>query len=160
MKNMNFISGHFRVSFGWAMIILLIFFIPGCQKTKKVEPPVAEKISKELTIHGDTRVDNYYWLNQRDNPKVIEYLEAENAYKDAVLKHTEALQETLFLGLRLTRGVDWEALKAADPERKLSIYGTSLRALSDKRLAEWKGPVVRLTPAGMLVSNEIFQMFV
>jgi len=72
----------------------------------------------------------------------------------------QAMQETLFLGLRLTRGIDWEALKAAHPERKLSIYEASLRALSDKRLAEWKGPVVRLTPAGMLVSNEIFQMFV
>ena len=96
MKNLNFISGHFRVSFGLVMIILLVFFIQGCQKAKKVEPPKAEKIPKELTIHGHTRVDNYYWLNQRDNPKVIEYLEAENAYKDAVLKHTEELQEKLF----------------------------------------------------------------
>ena len=49
-----------------------------------------------MTIHEDTRVDNYYWLNQRENPKVIEYLEAENAYKDVVMKHTEPLQEKLF----------------------------------------------------------------
>lgn len=59
-------------------------------------PPMAEKIPKELTIHGDTRVDNYYWLNERENPKVMAYLEAENAYKDAVLKHTAEFQEKLF----------------------------------------------------------------
>lgn len=60
------------------------------------QPPKLEKIKKELTIHQDTRIDNYYWLNQRDNPKVIEYLKAENDYLKAVMKHTEPLQEKLF----------------------------------------------------------------
>ena len=60
------------------------------------QPPKVEKIKKELTLHQHTRIDNYYWLNQRDNPKVIEYLKAENDYLKAVLKHTEALQEKLF----------------------------------------------------------------
>jgi oligopeptidase B len=60
------------------------------------QPPKAEKIKKELTLHQQTRIDNYYWLNQRDNPKVIEYLQAENDYLKAVLKHTETLQEKLF----------------------------------------------------------------
>ena len=60
------------------------------------QPPKAEKIKKELTLHNHTRIDNYYWLNQRDNPKVIEYLKAENDYLKAVMKHTEALQEKLF----------------------------------------------------------------
>jgi len=61
-----------------------------------VQPPVAEKIKKELTIHGQTRIDNYYWLNERTNPKVIDYLKAENAYADAMMKSTEALQEKLY----------------------------------------------------------------
>lgn len=61
-----------------------------------IKPPVAEKIPKELTIHSDTRIDNYYWLNERDNPKVIEYLEAENAYCAAMMKHTEAMQDSLY----------------------------------------------------------------
>jgi oligopeptidase B len=65
-------------------------------KTQIPDPPIAEVIPQELTIHGDTRVDNYYWLNDRDNPKVIEYLEAENAYTEAMLKHTKSFQETLF----------------------------------------------------------------
>ncbi len=59
-------------------------------------PPVAEKIRKELTAHGQTRVDEYYWLRERDNPKVIEYLKAENDYLRAVMKPTEALQEALY----------------------------------------------------------------
>ena len=49
-----------------------------------------------MTIHGHTRVDNYYWLNERENPEVLAYLEAENQYADACLKHTEPLQEQLF----------------------------------------------------------------
>ena len=59
-------------------------------------PPDVQKVPEELVTHGHTRVDNYYWLNQRENPEVIAYLEKENAYKDAVMKHTEALQEELF----------------------------------------------------------------
>jgi oligopeptidase B len=60
------------------------------------QPPKAEKIKKELTLHRHTRIDYYYWLNQRDNPKAIEYLKAENDYLKAVMKHTETLQEKLF----------------------------------------------------------------
>jgi oligopeptidase B len=60
------------------------------------QPPVAVKIAKELTIHGHTRVDEYYWLNQRDNPEVIAYLQAENAYADAVMKPATVLRETLY----------------------------------------------------------------
>ncbi|HSH53100.1 MAG TPA: S9 family peptidase, partial [Bacteroidales bacterium] len=47
-------------------------------------------------IHGNTRIDNYYWLNDRENPAVIKYLEAENRYTESVLKPTEDLQENLF----------------------------------------------------------------
>jgi oligopeptidase B len=97
MKNLkNIRTRHKRILFGYAIILVLLSIVSGCKKGPTAEPPVAEIIPKELTIHGDTRVDNYYWLNQRENPKVIEYLEAENAYKDAVMKHTEPLQEKLF----------------------------------------------------------------
>ena len=61
-----------------------------------LKPPAAKIVPKELTIHGHTRVDNYYWLNERDNPEVVAYLEAENAYLQAVLKPTEAFQEKLY----------------------------------------------------------------
>ncbi|MDI9864780.1 S9 family peptidase [Flectobacillus sp. DC10W] len=49
-----------------------------------------------MTIHEDTRVDNYYWLNDRENPEVIAYLEAENAYTEMVMSPTKAFQEELF----------------------------------------------------------------
>ncbi len=44
-----------------------------------MQAPVADKKPKELSIHGHTRIDNYYWLRERENPEVIAYLEAENA---------------------------------------------------------------------------------
>jgi oligopeptidase B len=60
------------------------------------KPPVAKKIEKKDVVHGDTRVDNYYWLREKENPEVVAYLEAENAYTEAVMKPTEALQEKLY----------------------------------------------------------------
>jgi oligopeptidase B len=78
----------------------MLLFLSGCAENNelddKVTPPTAEKIKKELTLHGNTRIDNYYWLNERENPKVIEYLEAENAYREAVMKPTEEFQEELY----------------------------------------------------------------
>lgn len=59
-------------------------------------PPQAQKVPKELIIHDDVRVDNYYWLNDKENKEVITYLEAENAYYDAVTAHTKDFQEHLF----------------------------------------------------------------
>jgi oligopeptidase B len=68
-----------------------------CRKSEvEPRPPLASRISRPLTIHGQTRIDDYYWLRERDNPKVVEYLKAENDYLRAVMKPTEALQETLY----------------------------------------------------------------
>jgi oligopeptidase B len=61
-----------------------------------MQAPKAKKIPKELTVHGDTRIDNYYWLNDRESPEVIDYLNAENAYTKQMMLHTEAFQKTLF----------------------------------------------------------------
>ncbi len=59
-------------------------------------PPKAAIRPHAMTMHNHTRIDNYYWLNERENPEVIAYLEAENQYADACLKHTEPLQDQLF----------------------------------------------------------------
>ena len=62
-----------------------------------MKAPRAKKIRKRLTKHGHTRVDNYYWLNQRENEEVIQYLKDENAYTDKLLnKPTHNLQNTLY----------------------------------------------------------------
>jgi len=61
-----------------------------------MQAPRAKKVPKELKIHGDTRIDNYFWLNDRENPEVIDYLNAENDYGKEVMKPTEKLQEELY----------------------------------------------------------------
>jgi len=58
--------------------------------------PRAKVIPHELAIHGDVRIDDYFWMNQRESPEVIAHLEAENAYMRAMTAHTEQLQKTLF----------------------------------------------------------------
>ncbi len=59
-------------------------------------PPVAKKIEKTLVTNGDTRIDNYYWLNDRTNKEVIKYLEDENAYTKGMMAHTDDFKENLF----------------------------------------------------------------
>jgi len=70
----------------------------GCGEsaTDGVEAPVARVEPTELVTHGTTRVDDYYWLRERENPEVVEYLTAENEYLDAGLAHVADLRETLF----------------------------------------------------------------
>ena len=59
-------------------------------------PPKAPKKQQLLEIHADKRIDNYFWLNQRDTPEVLSYLEAENEYFAYKTKHTDAFQKSLF----------------------------------------------------------------
>ncbi|MEL7122739.1 MAG: prolyl oligopeptidase family serine peptidase, partial [Bacteroidota bacterium] len=63
-------------------------------------PPTAEKQPSTFEEHGNTRVDNYYWLKNRDNPEVINYLESENSYAEDVMSGTAELQNTLFEELK------------------------------------------------------------
>src|SRR5882757_11409877 len=60
------------------------------------KPPVARREPVEHTLHGDRRIDHYAWLRHKENPEVIAYLKAENAYTDAILKPTEPFQEKLY----------------------------------------------------------------
>lgn len=64
--------------------------------TKNIQPPVAKIVPKELEIHGDVRIDNYYWLNQREDQEVIDYLNAENKYYETMTAHTKEFQKQLF----------------------------------------------------------------
>ena len=59
-------------------------------------PPQATEIPNELILHGDVRQDPYFWLNNPEDPAVIDYLNQENSYTENVLKPTEALQNELF----------------------------------------------------------------
>ncbi len=62
----------------------------------QIAPPIARVDRKETTLHDHTLVDDYAWLREKTSPEVIAYLEAENAYTDAVMKPTESLQKALY----------------------------------------------------------------
>ena len=97
IKFNNEINMRKFISIKIAIFIMISFLIiSSCTKYSTMNPPIAKKMPKELIIHGHTRVDDYYWLNERENPEVIKYLEDENAYTKSVLKSTEKFQEELF----------------------------------------------------------------
>ncbi len=84
-------------------LVILIFsliFASSCKtetkRMKDIKAPTVEKHPKKMEIHGDVRVDNYYWLNEKENPKVIDYLNQENDYYKKQTEHTTNFQEQLF----------------------------------------------------------------
>ncbi len=82
-------------------LFAMMLLFASCQTgDKSVNPPVAKKIPYEIVTHGHQRVDPYYWMNQRENPDVVAYLEAENAYLKSMMKDTEPLQEKLYTEIR------------------------------------------------------------
>ena len=96
MKGKNITSYIFGIS---------ILIISACQSPKtstepSMKPPIAEVKPHEMTIHGHTRNDNYFWLREREDEKVIQYLEDENAYTAEVLADTKQFQEDLYKEMR------------------------------------------------------------
>ena len=63
---------------------------------KKIQPPIAKIIPKTLEKFGIARIDNYFWLKERENPEVIDYLKKENAYYKKMTAHTKVFQAELF----------------------------------------------------------------
>ena len=83
-------------------IVLLgcLTFAVSCQNQNndmsKAEAPVAKKVAKELVKHDDVRIDNYYWMNDREDKEVIAHLESENEYYSKITGHTKDFQASLF----------------------------------------------------------------
>lgn len=76
------------------VLFLSLLLMGGCSIAPL--PPVADRVDTALVMHGDTRIDPYFWLCKRDSQPVLDYLLAENAYTDAMMESTHELQETLF----------------------------------------------------------------
>jgi oxygen-independent coproporphyrinogen III oxidase len=98
-----------------------------------------------------TDIDEYCRLIECYNSPVV--------WREAVAAE-RALQESLFLGLRLSQGIDWNLIKNRYVSHSLDKYESALKELCKDGLTEWDGANVRLTVKGILLSNEIFQMFV
>ena len=84
-----------------SLMAISLIFATACKDKEEnmkdtIQPPIAKKIPHALEKHGHVRNDDYYWLNDRENPEVIAYLNAENDYYKKMTAHTEQLQKDLF----------------------------------------------------------------
>jgi oligopeptidase B len=77
-------------------LIISVFTLVAADTSSLPAPPVAKKVPHVTEVNGRQMVDNYFWLRDKPNPEVRAYLEAENAYTDAVMKPTEAFQKKLY----------------------------------------------------------------
>ncbi len=84
------------IIFSMMMALNVAVFAQSNSDTHTPEPPMTEKKTKTTKIHDDTMVDDYFWLREKSSPAVIAHLEAENAYAEAAMKPTAALQEKLY----------------------------------------------------------------
>src|SRR5690606_5471600 len=83
------------------IVMLCLIFVSSCKKKQQetmenITPPIADKKEEILEKHGDIRVDQYYWLNERENPEVVDYLERENDYYNKMTAHTDDFKDSLF----------------------------------------------------------------
>lgn len=76
--------------------MLFLYIIKNIQMSLSIQPPIANVIPTHLNKHDHTRVDNYFWLNDRENPEVIDYLNKENDYYNEMTAHTKGFQKELF----------------------------------------------------------------
>lgn len=78
------------------LVVLASVLLACSSKEEATLTPVAQQRPVTLELHGDSRVDDYYWLRDREDPEVISYLEAENAYTEQMLSPFKGLQDILF----------------------------------------------------------------
>ncbi len=87
-------------------IVIIICTFVCCEKKiamkfdTTIKAPIAEKIPYQLKKHGDIRVDNYYWIKEKENPEVIDYLERENDYYQRMTESSKIFKEDLFLEMK------------------------------------------------------------
>lgn len=86
--------------------LIFVFLFTACKNKinmnfdTSTQAPTAEQIPYQLKDHGDIRVDNYYWMKERDNPEVIDYLERENDYFNKMTAEIDSFREDLFEELK------------------------------------------------------------
>ena len=93
IKDMPFIKTEARV----LAVCVGSLMVAGCGRPI---PPVAMRVTHVETVHGMQRSDDYFWLRERDNPEMISYLQAENRFTQATMRHTKGLQKRLYAELK------------------------------------------------------------
>lgn len=130
-------------------------------QTTVAAPPVAKKVPTERTHHGDTFVDSYEWLRNKESADVVEHLKAENAYQEAVTAHQQPLREAIFQEIKgRTQETDlsvpnrkdgwWYYTRSVEGKE----YGISCRVLASNTgnpVADWTPPEVE---AGVEIPGE------
>jgi oligopeptidase B len=86
----------FSRTISFAVLLVFMMILTAADNTTLPAPPVAKKVPHVTEINGRKLVDDYFWLREKSNPEVRVYLEAENAYTDAVMKPTEPFQQKLY----------------------------------------------------------------
>ena len=109
-----------------------LFSMSISSRSKGPQPPSAKRVPFRLEEHGHVRVDDYYWLRERQNADVVRYLTDENAYADEVMAHTKPLEEQLFQEIKgRIKQSDWSVpfkmgayyyYVRYEPEREYGIY--------------------------------------
>ena len=85
------------VTFRWMLAVVLLIAAPlAIGGETATTPPVAKRIEHRENWHGETVVDEYFWLREKANPEVLAHLEAENAYTDGMTAGVKAFEETLY----------------------------------------------------------------
>ncbi|WP_309108017.1 S9 family peptidase [Arthrobacter sp.] len=130
-------------------------------QTTVAAPPVAKRVPTERTHHGDTFVDNYEWLRNKESAEVVEHLKAENAYQEAMTAHQQPLREAIFQEIKgRTQETDlsvpnrkdgwWYYTRSVEGKE----YGISCRVLASNTgnpVADWTPPKVE---AGVEIPGE------
>lgn len=82
------------------ILVIMAIFATSCKEkqsmNKDIQPPVALKKDHKMEKHGDIRIDEYYWMNDREDQQVLDYLNAENDYYNEITAHTKDFQKSLF----------------------------------------------------------------
>ena len=106
-------------------------------------PPVAKRVPHQEVRHGATVIDNYFWLREKSNPEVVQYLEAENAYTEAMTQRSEAFQRRPLQGDARAHQAD-RPRRPGPPRRVSSTTRAPKRASSTRSSAAaraaWKRP--------------------
>ncbi len=115
-------------------------------------PPVAKKVPTDRTHHGDTYVDNYEWLRDKESAEVVEHLKAENAYQESVTAHQEPLREAIFQEIKgRTQETDlsvphrkdgWWYFSRSVEGKEYGIQCRVRASDTNDRIADWTPPAV------------------